>query len=235
MPDLGFDASMEGLCARILTRHADTIRVKKPAVAVANLVRIVESTLDLANRKGFHGMSLRDLALGSGLSMGALYAYFDSKETLLLMILGGVTDAVDSVLGTPPEDRAQELATDPASRLRWLIRSHILLTEVMHPWFTFAFMEAKAFPREGRQMAKDSELRTEAMLATALGEAVERGLCRAIDPEVTAALIKPMMQDWYVKRPKHRRRGLTPDRYADHVIAFVEAAIGLVGKAVPVP
>ncbi len=53
--------SMEALCARILERHAATIRIKKPAVAIGNLARIGETTLMLANRKGFHSTSLRDL------------------------------------------------------------------------------------------------------------------------------------------------------------------------------
>ncbi|MBK1838706.1 TetR family transcriptional regulator [Azospirillum sp. YIM B02556] len=218
-----FDLSMEALCARILERHAATIRVKKPAVAVANLARIVETTLTLANRKGFHSMSLRDLAEQSGLSMGALYAYFDGKDTLLLMILNQVVGAVEEVLGRPPD----ALATDPAARLRWLLETHLFLTETMHPWFVFAYMEAKAFSKEGRDLAIGSEMMTESMIADALAEGVARGRFRVPDVAMTAALIKPMLQDWYVKRAKHRRRGITPEHYAASLIDFVEMAAGL--------
>ena len=45
-------------------------------------------------------MSLRDLSRASGVSMGGLYAYFDSKTTLLNMILSEVTAAVQRVLST---------------------------------------------------------------------------------------------------------------------------------------
>ncbi|MFP5516616.1 MAG: TetR/AcrR family transcriptional regulator [Alphaproteobacteria bacterium] len=217
------DLSMEALCARILERHAATIRVKKPAVAIANLARIVETTLTLANRKGFHSMSLRDLTEQSGLSMGALYAYFDSKDTLLMMILGQVVGVVEEVLGRPPE----ALAKDPAGRLRWLLETHLYLTEAMHPWFVFAYMEAKAFSKEGRELAVSSEMMTESMIADALADGVARGLFTVPDVTMTAVLIKPMLQDWYVKRAKHRRRGVTPDLYAEQLIAFVEAAVGL--------
>lgn len=216
------DLSMEALCARILERHAATIRVKKPAVAIGNLARIVETTLTLANRKGFHSMSLRDLTEQSGLSMGALYAYFDSKDTLLMMILGQVVGVVEEVLGRPPE----ALAADPAGRLRWLLETHLYLTEAMHPWFVFAYMEAKAFPKEGRELAVSSEMMTESMIADALADGVARGLFAVPDVTMAAALIKPMLQDWYVKRAKHRRRGVTPDLYAEQMIAFVEAAVG---------
>jgi len=216
-----FDLSMEALCARMLERHQTTIRIRKPAVAIANLARIVETTLTLANAKGFHSMSLRDLTEHTGLSMGALYAYFDSKDTLLMMILGQVVVAVEDVLTRPPSG----LEADPAARLRWLLETHLYLTETMQPWFVFAYMEAKAFPREGRDLAVASELTTERLLADALEQGARAGLFRVADVEMTAALIKPLLQDWYVKRAKYRRRGITPERYAQSVIDFVEAAI----------
>ena len=226
----GRDLSMEGLCAGILERHRGTIRIKKPHVAVANLARIVAATLAVANRKGFHSMSLRDLTEESGLSMGALYSYFDSKETLLMMILGAVSAAVEETLARPPET----LADDPRARLRWLLETHVYLTEAMHPWFVFAYMEAKAFPREGRDAAQRSELATEALIADALRDGAARGVFAVDDVEMTAALVKPLLQDWYVKRGKYKRRGVTPERYAESVIGFVEAAIGA-GIRAPTP
>jgi len=216
-----FDLSMEALCARMLERHQSTIRVRKPAVAIGNLARIVDTTLTLANGKGFHSMSLRDLTEHTGLSMGALYAYFDSKDTLLMMILGQVVVAVEDVLAHPPPG----LESDAPARLRWLLEMHLYLTETMQPWFVFAYMEAKAFPREGRDLAIASELMTERLLADALEQGARAGLFRVADIEMTAALIKPLLQDWYVKRAKYHRRGITPERYVQSVIDFVEAAI----------
>lgn len=216
-----YDLSMEALCRRILERHQATIRVKKPAVAVANLARIIETTLDLANRKGFHSMSLRDLTERSGLSMGALYTYFDSKDTLLLMILGQVTGAVEEVL-----QQDANAPTDPLERLRWLLETHVYLTEIMHPWFVFVFMEAKAFPKMVRDMAVASELLTEGLIADTLRAGQQTGQFVLEDATMTAALIKPLLQDWYIKRAKHRRRHLAPEDYARQVISFTEQAIG---------
>jgi len=217
-----FDFSLTAICARMLERHRGTIRTQKPHVAVAKLTRIIQATLSLTNRKGFHSMSLRDLATESGLSMGALYTYFDSKETLLMMILGEVASAVSDTLGTPPE----ALVDDPIERLRWLLETHVYLTEAMQPWFVFAYMEAKAFPKEGRDKATKSELVTEGLIADALNDGVKRKLFSVNDVELTAALIKPLLQDWYVKRGKYRRRGVSPEQYVQAISSFVEAAIG---------
>ena len=216
-----FDFSPEGICSRLLARHRDTIRTQKPHVAVARLGRIVETTLALSNRQGFHSMSLRELAPASGLSMGALYTYFDSKDTLLMMILGEVWSAVSATLGSPPAFLAQ----NPVARLRWLVETHIYLTESMQPWFLFAYMEAKAFPKKGREKARQSELATEALIADALTDGVRRKQFTITDIELTASLIKPLLQDWYVKRGKYRRRGVSPEDYVIGVTSFIESAI----------
>ncbi|MFC6746181.1 TetR/AcrR family transcriptional regulator [Methylobacterium persicinum] len=132
----------EAVCARILERHRDHVSVRKPHLATANLARIIEAVLKLSSRQSFHEISLRDLARVTGLSMGGLYSYFDNKNTLLVMILTEVSETVEAVLRDAPAG----LEADPAAHLRWLIETHIRLTEAMQPWFVFAFMEAKGFP-----------------------------------------------------------------------------------------
>jgi AcrR family transcriptional regulator len=217
----GIDLSTKALCGRMFERHRKTIRTQKAHVAVANLVRITKTTLALSNRKGFHSMSLRDLATETGLSMGALYNYFDSKETLLLMILGEVAAAVKETLCCPP----RALEDDPAGRLRWLLETHVYLTETMQPWFVFAYMEAKTFSREGRDLAVRSEVATETLIAVTLADGVARNAFVVRDIDMTAAIIKPLLQDWYVKRGKYRRRGVPAERYVEAITAFVEAAL----------
>lgn len=217
------DFSMEGLCRAILERHRGTIRVQKPHIAVAKLALIVETILTLSNRQGFHATTLREISAESGVSMGGLYSYFDSKDTLLLMILGQVSATTVSALESAPA----EVAADPARHLRWLIETHVALTEVMLPWFVFAFMEAKSFPPAGRKAAVESEEATEAIFRGVIERGARRGCFSVEEPAFAAALIKPLLQDWYVKRAKWRRRGLSADGYALRVQAFVEKALGV--------
>ncbi|MGO9391411.1 TetR/AcrR family transcriptional regulator [Rhodoblastus sp.] len=214
------DLSTPALCGEIFDRHQDTINVKKRHVAVAKLARIIPAALSISNERGFRAMSLRDLAKEADLSMGALYAYFDSKETLLMMILLEVQAVVLRVLQVPPD-----LAGDPAQRLRWLIRTHIYLTEAMHSWFIFSFMEVRAFDERARKFILESEMVAESLFFDALAEGKRKGVFKINDVQMTSALIKPMLQDWYIKRWKHRRRKITPDDYADFLTSFIEAAI----------
>ncbi|CAH1650229.1 TetR/AcrR family transcriptional regulator [Chelatococcus asaccharovorans] len=217
------DFSMNGLCSAILEQHQSTIRTRKPHVAVAKLAKIVDTILKLSNKQGFHATSLREISIVSGVSMGGLYSYFDSKDTLLMMILGQVSTSVTAVLESAPAS----VAGDPAAHLRWLIKAHVTLTETMLPWFVFSFMEAKSFPPVGRKMAVKSEEWTERVFSDVLSRGVDAGVFAIDRPEFTASLIKPMLQDWYVKRSKWRRRSISAPEYSEMVCAFIEAAIGV--------
>jgi AcrR family transcriptional regulator len=219
----------ERLCQRMLERHRDIIRVQKDRLAVKKLVKIVTAALELSNRLGFHAMSLRDLSRESGVSMGGLYSYFDSKNTLLSMILTEVGVTASEALG----QAAPDMTEDPVRHLEWLIGTHIRLTETMQPWFVFAFMEAKAFPQPARRMATESEEATEKVFAEVIAQGAGAGVFHTPHPELTASLIKPLLQDWYVKRAKYRRRGVSMADYTSAVCAFAMAALRVDPKSDP--
>lgn len=215
--------SLEQLCGRIFTRHSDRIRVRKPQQAVANLSKVVRTFLKLTNRKGFHATSLRELSEAAELSMGGLYSYFDSKDTLLLMILGEVDTTMREVLDAVPD----EVRAVPLDHLRWVVDAHVRLTEVMQPWFAFVFMEAKSFPSNARAAAIEAERLVEQVLEEIIERGSKTDAFRVEDPVLTAALIKPLLQDWYIKRSKYRHRGIGIDRYIARVTAIIEAAVGV--------
>ncbi|MFG6569056.1 MULTISPECIES: TetR family transcriptional regulator [Sulfitobacter] len=212
----------DDLCRSVLENNRNSISIQKPELAVRKLALILNAALELSNKKGFQAMSLRDLSQTSGVSMGGLYSYFDSKATLLKMILSEVTLAVENALAHPPE----EVCRDPRAHLMWLIEIHIRLTEAMLSWFTFSFMEAKNFPSAERKRAIDSEELTESYFAQVLERGVKDGSFSIDMPPLMAALIKPLLQDWYVKRAKYRRRKVDIDSYIEMVQSIVLAACG---------
>jgi AcrR family transcriptional regulator len=213
-----FQTEHDATWQRIYDRHRGLIKVKRTNVALRNLERIITATLRISNRTSFHSMSLRDLSREADMSMGSLYTYIGSKEQLSVMILEHVLFLVDTVL-TPPTGAA----VTARERLRRLLRTHVYLSEVMQPWFFFAYMEAKTFDRRGRRMAIGNELRTERLIAECVAAGQAAGDFASADPTMTASLVKPLLQDWYLKCWKYQRRGTDPDSYADWVVRFVEA------------
>jgi AcrR family transcriptional regulator len=212
--------SKQEICRKVYQENRRSIRVKKEDTVVKNLERIFSATLKISNAKGFQAMSMRDLSRETGLSMGALYSYFSSKEDLLEMLQNQRRTITRRIL----EDCVDQ-ASDPVAGLRAAIRTHLYLSEAMQPWFYFSFMEAKNLSPKERDLAVASELYTEKLIEDILRQGLRRGDFKGCDPQLTASVIKAMLQDWYLKRRKYASRSITVDQYAQFVVQFAEAFI----------
>ena len=208
--------SIEDLCRELFLGNRQSIKIKKEGVAVRNLVRIFDAALTLSNQKGFKAMSLRDLSAEAGLSMGALYTYFKSKDEMLHMILRQGRMVVKRVLQGQVEG-----ILDPRARLRTVIQAHLYLSEVMQPWFYFSYMETKNLPREEQKRAMEAELFTEKILVNIMKKGQERGVFRPVETALAGAVLKAMLQDWYLKRWKYAGRKITVEKYAAFVVDWV--------------
>ena len=222
--DLKFDAfkdvlslTMEDMSRELFQGNRETIKIKKEGVAVKNLVKILNAALNLSNEKGFAAMSLRDLSAEAGLSMGALYTYFTSKEELLHMI-----QRQSNVVAQVLLDQIKGI-DNPRMKLRRVIQAHLYLSEVMQQWFYFAYMEAKNLAKEEQKRAIESELLTEKILIDIMKEGQEKGVFKAANIELIGAVIKAMLQDWYLKRWKYARRKVTVEKYAAFLVDLIES------------
>lgn len=210
--------STENICREIFRRRGDSIRIKKEAVAVKNLEKIFRATLALANEKGFHVMSLRDLCAESGMSMGGLYAYFKNKEDLLTLIQEQGRAIVTRVMS----DRLQGIE-DPVLALERAVRTHLYLSETFYPWFFFSYMETRFFHADEGKKAIAGELQTETVFTDILTCGIRLGVFQVENPQLLASVIKAMVQDWYLKRWKYRQRKISVDTYGDFIISIINS------------
>jgi len=208
------------LCQEIVAENRSSIAVKKDGLAVKNVMRILESVFALSREKGFHAMTLRDLSRASGLSMGALYTYFSSKDELRTLIRRkGVLYAKRILL-----EQIEPFQAAP-DRLAAAIRTHLYLSETLRSWFYFAYMEAGSLPAREKRQSMEDERATERIFRDILEQGEREGTFRCGDVELTAALLKAMLQDWYLKRWKYKRKGVSVEAYAGFVAAFVLRAV----------
>jgi AcrR family transcriptional regulator len=211
------NVSMEDMCREFFLGNRDSIKIKKGAVAVKNLVKIFNAALSLSNVKGFSAMSLRELSSEAGLSMGALYTCFISKDELLDMIqrLGRMITMrvlLDQIEGID----------DPRAKLRRMIQAHLYLSEVMHPWFYFSYMETKNLAKGKHRSAIEAELFSEKILIDIMKDGQDKGVFKSLNTQLAGAVIKAMLQDWYLKRWKYAWRRVTVDKYAAFIVDLVE-------------
>lgn len=205
-------AARQAVLQEMVAEGQGRVRIKKEATALANLDRIFRATLKIANRKGFQAMTMRDLVRETGLSMGALYAYFAGKEALLTMMQAMHRRLAERVL-----QACRDPGDTPRQALERLLTAHLYLSEVLHSWFYFSYMEAKNLDPRHREEAVAGSRITEEMIAELLEAGMAAGEFAPRDPRLAANLIKSLLQNWYLKRSVHVARGVDVDRYAEEL------------------
>jgi len=212
------EAARREIPLEVYRENRDTIDIKKEKTAVKNYGRIFEAVFRISSAKGFQAMSLRDLSRETGLSMGALYRYFSSKEELLSIIQLQGQSMIKRAM-----EQAVSVAEGPAGQLGAAVKTHIFLSEAAREWFFFSFMEARSL--EGRALEKVIEMEafTERILVDILKRGEDEGIFHPRDHVMTASIIKAMQQDWYLKRWKYHKRNITVDDYAETVLQFISS------------
>lgn len=201
-----------------LFENRDKIRVKKDSSVTKNLERIFDATLVISNKKGFQTMTMRDLSREAELSMGALYSYFSSKEVLLTMLQHHGRSITKNIL-----ERQIKIEKEPADKLITAIKIHLYLSEAMQPWFYFSYMEARNLSEQEQTRAIESELYTERIFEEILQEGEIAGVFLNGNHQITAGIIKAMLQDWYLKRWKYAKRKISVEQYAEYLTGMIEA------------
>jgi len=217
---------IETIYRDFFNNNQGSLKIKKEAVVLKNLEVIINTTLKLSSEMGFQSMSLRDLSRESGLSMGALYTYFNSKDDLLRIIHHFGMQTVPDLL-----TKAIDGVSDTHKKLSNVVQTHLYLSEMMQLWFQFFFMETKNLTQEDRKIPFESELFTEQIIIDILEEGRQSGLYSIQDTTLTAALIKALLQNWYLKRWKFAKQKISIEQYLTFIIDSIETLV-LVKKEV---
>jgi AcrR family transcriptional regulator len=209
--------SKEDIYLRTFEENRERILVKKEAKVVKNMEKIFDATLRISNRKGFQAMTMRDLSGETGLSMGALYSYFPSKEKLLEILQKQHRTLARRIFDTCVGD-----IEGAQAKLRAAIRTHLFLSEIMQSWFYFSFMEAKNLVKPERERTIAGDMYTDGMFAEILRQGQAEGAFVRHDEHLAANVIKAVLQDWYLKRKKYAKQNVSVDDYAGFVLELVE-------------
>ena len=169
----------------------------------------------LFSERGYHGVSMDEIAAASGISKPMLYEYFGSKEGLFLA-------CVERARGRLFEEIASAVrgAEEPETALRAGVEAFLAFADTQRETWTVLFAEG------GRFNEAASAIRGEqaGLIAQLLRELP--GWTSEPDPEELDALAHVFVGAaeaiafWAVARP-----GITLDRVADHLLAVLWPAV----------
>lgn len=164
---------------------------RKRLGADARREEIIRVTLDLAARQGVDDVTTQDMAQAMGVTQGAVFRHFPSKNAIWLAVMQWVRDRLMTVLS-----RAAAQGHDPLDALQRMFFAHIDFI-AGHPAIPRVLMSEHLHGRSTalRQLVTEIMLGYEAKIAGLLAEAQAQGLARVdLDAHAAATLYIGMIQ-----------------------------------------
>ena len=198
------------------------LNLKNRNIATKKFKTIIECVFALSHHKGFHAMTMRDLSKASEISMGGLYKYFANKTQIAEMVHTVMVHIAQSCLQV-----SHQSEEDPVFELNELLARHIYLSERLKKWFYFVFMEAKSLERPLVETIIASEQSMEHAIYQLIKNANQKGMSNCTNPEFVAAMLKVMLQEWYLKSWKYQQKDINADQYVANLLLSVYQLLGV--------
>ena len=155
------------------------------APAEVRRAQILAAALDCFGRKGLHAAKMDDIVAASGLSKGAIYFHFESKDEIFLEIFSEFERALfEEWEGLEQEDALETLRVVGETSLRRILEMRPLLD---------AWTEFLRHPTSRRRMAAVYRHSRE-QLANTVRTGIERGQIRDCDADHVAAGLTALIE-----------------------------------------
>ncbi|NPV48521.1 MAG: TetR/AcrR family transcriptional regulator [Armatimonadetes bacterium] len=180
----------------------------RPATKRDDIIRVARR---LFAQRGVKATTVRDIAQAAGVTEGALYRHFASKEDLARFLFAGGAELFYEFL-----EHAAAEATDAAQRLRLLVAGFFEFAEANAEVFGFVMSQHY----EGVGAVPGTHRLPKALFVETLQASMAEGKLRPMEPELGAALVIGMC----VQSIFFHQRGLI-ERSAEEVRSEVCAAV----------
>jgi AcrR family transcriptional regulator len=183
---------------------------------------LLHAGLEMLFERGYHGTSIRDIAVGAGVQSATLYGHFASKEELLaeLIVLGHEEHHRRLI------DALMDAGTDPRDQLRALVSAYV----TGHAEFAMLAIVANAeLSRLSPEAAAPARLlcdRSRELLMTVVSRGVRQGVFVMDHPEITINAIASMGTSvalWYPPSADHLDVGVVCDTLSELALRLVLA------------
>jgi AcrR family transcriptional regulator len=153
---------------RVVTHGSKPIpsRVSDPQLVETRRLQIVRAAVDLFVEKGFHKTTTREIAKKSGLGIGTLYEYVQSKEDVLYLVCAYIHREVEKRLL-----EAKAASGSGREALIQAVRRFFDCVDELQDYILLIYQESKSLPPDSLKMV----LAQEEAITQRFAELLERG------------------------------------------------------------
>ena len=166
--------------------------------------QIVDASVQLFIKNGFHKTTTRQIADAAGLSIGSLYEYVTSKEDVLYL----VCDAIHAEVETSVESVLSR-ATSGRKALTEVIREYFLICHQMNDPILLMYQVTQFLPPRWKQKVLENEIRITTIFVDVLNRMIASGDLPQMNPKTIALVahnISVLGQAWAFRRWVYNRQ-----------------------------
>lgn len=165
----------------------------RPDVSEERKNQILEAAIAAFARLGFRAARMDDIAEQAGLSKGALYLYYKSKDAIIAALLKYLFAQEFKQLQILVESDREGLVAEHLMTLTHQFASTTQWMSRLMP-IAFEFYAIAGRDKEVRQFLKEYFKDYRTLLARLIGRGIEQGEFRAIDAEATAITLAALFE-----------------------------------------
>jgi len=135
------------------TRDVPT-QIKDPDLVKHRRRQIVDASVQLFIKNGFHKTTTRQIARASGFSIGSLYEYVTSKEDVLYLVCDAIHSEVEVSVG-----KILASVTPGRKTLAQVIREFFLVCDLMSDHILLMYQVTQFLPLQWKKKVLENEIR----------------------------------------------------------------------------
>jgi len=150
--------------------------VKDPGLVEKRRCQIVDAAVRLFVDKGFHKTTTREIARVSGLSIGSLYEYIQSKEDVLYLVCETIHSAIRERL-----EKNLQVQSDGKTQIEQAINEYFQVCDEMADMILLIYQETNSLPPDSLRYVLQDEERITHIFRDILEQGVENGTIKIRD------------------------------------------------------
>lgn len=177
--------------------------------------KILNTARKLFSEKGYHGVSVPDIARASEASVGSIYYVFKDKEDILLSLLGDLNSVYQEVF-----QRGREIA-NPLERFEYAVRG--LYRSIDEEWelFIILYKDYGTLDKDTLRQVLKMERETSSVIAQMIHDGQEQGSFHpGVDADMLAFDVLSLGHMWALKKTTRLRKWLSLQQYTESHLKF---------------
>jgi AcrR family transcriptional regulator len=174
---------------------------RKEREKVRHKEEILKAALNLFSSKGFHNVSMQDVAAESEFAVGTLYNFFQSKEQLFTELLNDCAGKIYEILWPILQTQLPE-----NEKIRAFIKAHIKLIEDNIEFIKFYVSEygtLTTVPIVATEKAEKTKTELYAKLEETIKSGIRKNIFRCVDAKIATMSLSSTLQSFILESSKN--------------------------------